>query len=634
VVTVPRSAADVVRHDADTPAGDASVPVVALVRRPWRTVLLVALVVLLAAPLLIALVKLHHPRWYPVLDLAWTEMRLRDVWTSHTPLVGLAGRIGSPTAQGSHPGPLSFYALWPVYELLGARSWAMEASTVALHVAAVAIIIWIAYRRAGLLLVLGFAAVLAVVLRGLGASALTQPWNPYLPVLWWLVFLLAIWSVFSDDLALLPLAALAGSFCAQTEVAYLGITVGLGTIAVGVAGVRAFRERADRTRVRHFVVLTGAAVAVSVLVWLPPLVQQVTTQSGNLSLLFNYLTHPPQPPVGLHQGLNTMLAHLDPLHPIETSLLPATQPIGTGSTAPGAVFLAVWAASALLAWRLHARAIVRLNAVLACAVVLGTLSISRIFGLLWKYLTLWGWGVGALMVVAVGWTLGVVVVRRLPDDARRRMQVAAMWGFAAVIVAFTTLFGFEATSVHSPTPALGDQLGDIVGPTAGALDRLSRTTVGQHDRYLVTYSDPDNLGSQAFGLVNELERDGFNVGAPAALRTIVGAHRVLATGEATAVVHLSVGPDIATWRGLPGARQIAFSDRRSRPDRAEYARLRSEVVAGLRAHGLVSEVPQVDQLVGFSPDPSLPQPIRARLSAMSALRAPVAVFLAPPNVQP
>ena len=150
---------------------------------------------LLAVPMVVALVVLRHPRWYPLLDLAWTEMRLRDVWSAHPPLLGLAGRIGPFGHQGSHPGPISFYALWPFYQLFGASSWAMEAASVALHVVAIGVMLWIANRRGGLRLVLGLAAVLAVLLRALGAVFLTQAWNPYLPVLWWLVFLLAVWAV-------------------------------------------------------------------------------------------------------------------------------------------------------------------------------------------------------------------------------------------------------------------------------------------------------------------------------------------------------------------------------------------------------------------------------------------------------
>ena len=161
--------------------------------RPWLCVLL--LTALLAIPLVVALGVLYSPRWYPLLDMAQTEMRVRDVWSSHPPLIGLAGRIGPFGHQGSHPGPLSFWSLWPFYQAFGAGSWALEAAGVALNVIAVGLSLWIARRRGGLPLLLGMAAVLAVVMRAYGPSVLTQPWNPYLPVLFWPAFLLAVWSL-------------------------------------------------------------------------------------------------------------------------------------------------------------------------------------------------------------------------------------------------------------------------------------------------------------------------------------------------------------------------------------------------------------------------------------------------------
>ena len=78
------------------------------------------LVAVLAFPLVVALVELRRPHWYPLLDMAQTEIRVRDVTTGHPPLIGLAGRIGPFGPDGgSHPGPLSFYALWPVWKLFG-----------------------------------------------------------------------------------------------------------------------------------------------------------------------------------------------------------------------------------------------------------------------------------------------------------------------------------------------------------------------------------------------------------------------------------------------------------------------------------------------------------------------------------
>ena len=150
-----------------------------------------------------------------------TEFRVRDVFGAHTPLIGLPGRIGEYPDQGSHPGPLSFYLLAPLYRLLGSTSWALEAATVAIHVAAIATALWIGQRRAGWRGVLGVAALLAVAIRGYGQLLLTQPWNPYLPLLAWLVVLLATWSVLcGDSLMLVPLVV-AGSLCAQTHVPYL-----------------------------------------------------------------------------------------------------------------------------------------------------------------------------------------------------------------------------------------------------------------------------------------------------------------------------------------------------------------------------------------------------------------------------
>src|SRR5262249_44048891 len=93
-------------------------------RGPWRVVALGAF--LLASPLMVTVGVLHDPRWYPLLDLAQTEMRVRDVFSAHSPLIGLPGRLGTFAHQGSHPGPLSFYALWPFYRLFGASAWALQ----------------------------------------------------------------------------------------------------------------------------------------------------------------------------------------------------------------------------------------------------------------------------------------------------------------------------------------------------------------------------------------------------------------------------------------------------------------------------------------------------------------------------
>ena len=95
---------------------------------PVLTILIATLIV--GLPLIVAVVVLSQRRWFPVLDLAMTEFRVRDVGGRYTPLIGLPGRIGTFPDQGSHPGPLSFWLIAPGYRLFGSSAWAMEAATV------------------------------------------------------------------------------------------------------------------------------------------------------------------------------------------------------------------------------------------------------------------------------------------------------------------------------------------------------------------------------------------------------------------------------------------------------------------------------------------------------------------------
>ncbi|MBK9971036.1 MAG: hypothetical protein IPP16_10000 [Acidimicrobiaceae bacterium] len=196
----------------------------------------------LAIPFVVALVALAGSHWSPVLDLAMTELRVRDVLGPHTPLIGLPGRIGTFPDQGSHPGPLSFYLLAPVYRLLGSTAYGLLVAAAVINVAAAWTAIWVAGRRGGGRLVLGVAAVLMVVMAWLGASVLTQPWNPYLPLVSFVVVVLSAWGVLDGDHLLLVLLVGFSTLCAQTHVPYLALCVALCVVAFGAVGWRWWRS--------------------------------------------------------------------------------------------------------------------------------------------------------------------------------------------------------------------------------------------------------------------------------------------------------------------------------------------------------------------------------------------------------
>jgi hypothetical protein len=589
------------------------------------------LLALLVLPLIVALAVLGRRTWYPILDLAMTELRVRDVGSRHPPLIGLVGRIGPLGRQGSHPGPLSFWALWPVYRAFGASSWALEVSTVALHMLAMATSLWLAFRRGGVKLGIAVAAVLAVLLHAYGPSTLTQPWNPYLPLMWFIAFLLAAWSVVADDLPMLPVMVFFGSFCAQTHVPYLGLTIGLTVFTVLFASWSAYRRRKQPRAMRRFTVWIAIAAGVLVLVWTPPVLDQIFHTPGNFSVLSDYFRNPPETPVGLRRAVDVWLVHLNPAHLVRPLVTADQTRVQTGSLVPGVLFLGAWAASLVVAWRLRHRALLRLDIVLGVAVVLALISMSRIFGLVWYYLMLWAWGITALMALAIVWTAVELVRRRLNGATAARAATVGLAALAGIVMLFSALATADATSVEFPARRLSDTLSVLVPPTARALEEPSAPGGGPNGRYLVTLRDPVDIGATGYGLVNELDRRGFDIGVLEAFGPGATRYRVRDPADATGVIHLAIGPeDIAKWRAIPGVREVARTDPRTRQERAEYRRLRTEVIEEFDAAGLTDLVPTVDEnLFGLSLNAGVPEPTRLKLVRMTTLGLPAAVFIGP-----
>ena len=565
---------------------------------------------LLAIPLVVALVALRRPTWFPILDLAMTELRVRDVGGRHTPLIGLPGRIGTLSEQGSHPGPLSFYVLAPFYRLFGSTAWAMEGATVCLHLLASGVALWIAHRRAGLRLVVGLTAVLALLMRAYGTGTMTEPWNPYMPLIWWVVLLLAVWSVYDGDLAMLPVGAFAASFAAHTHSPYLGLAGGMGALAV--AGVVAARRRPGALR------WTLISAALLLALWAPPIIDQLWGSQPNITLLIDHFGSPPEDPVGLGKGVELMVLHLDvwrlftEQEAATGSLVDASQS-PAGSLVPGVQFLALWSASVIAAWRMRHRALLRLDLVLGVALVLGVISISRIFGQLWYYLMIWAWGITALMVLAVVWTAAEL----LPGLRRFGLPL-----LGAVIVVSTLVFAVDAADSEPPALPLSRTMSHLVPDAVEDLD--------DDDTYLVTWTDALYIGSQGISLLNELDRRGFDVGAIKPWGVPSTKHRVMEPEEADALVHLANGFHLGRWREKPGIVEVATFEPRSPAEIDEFERLRAEVIEELEAIGVGERIVDVDEnLFAAAIDTRIPKATQDKMGRMLDLGLPTAVFVGP-----
>ncbi len=605
-----------------------------LTGRGWNVAIAAALVVV---PMLVAVIALAGRRWYPVLDLAMTELRLRDVGTRQTPLIGLPGRIGTFPDQGSHPGPLSFWLLAPGYRLFGGSAWAMEAATVLLQVAWASAALWIGQRRGGLLGLVTVAAVLAVSIRGYGLIVLVQPWNPYLPLLAWLVVLLAVWSVLvGDHLMLIPLTV-AATFVAQTHIPYLVLAGSLGIIAVVVVAARTFR-RDDR---RSEYIALGTSAGIFVVMWLGPVIDQWRRDPGNIRRLIDHFTSPSEDTLGLVGGMELLLRHLDVVHAYGGLLT------GTGSFVdasldpggviwPGMVVLVAWIGSVVVSVQLDRRrggisARTYLHLTVAITLVLSLFSMMRIFGLVWYYLTLWAWGTTTLLLVATCWT-AVAWMRERERTVDVRMLTVAIGAVAAVVTVATSV---AAAGTDHPEERLGETLGELVESTAAALDDGVGAATGPDGRYVVRWEDVAHFGSQGYGLVNELERDGFDVGVYDTWRVPVTQHRVIAPEQATAEVILVTGSYVEQLRADERVVEVASIDPRSADERAEYDELRATLIDDLRTDGLDDLVPLVDSnLFGVRVDLRLSDDQVELANRLLHLGQETAVFIGAPGGPP
>ncbi len=576
----------------------------------------------------VALVALAKPRWFPILDLAQTEMRVRDVFTFHPPLIGLPGRIGTLARQGSHPGPLSFWLLAPFYKLFGSSAWALQAATASVNALAIGLSLLIARRRGGSTLLFGVGAFLAALTWFYGPSVLTQAWNPYLPMLWFIVVLLAVWSVLCDDFAVLPVATFAALFCLQTHISYLGLVGGLGGVTVGWLVWTVWRRReAWPERGARWI---WFSIAIVVATSIPMVVQQFTHTPGNLTIIWDHFTAPPEEAIGLRAGLRVLMVHLNPWR------LLAGQDATTGSVIPGVVMCAMWFVGAGVAiWRRNSR-VVALNVVIAVALGLGALSIGNIFGFVWYYLMLWAWAINGLMLLSTGWSASELRRdHRSPSTRAHRAPAYSAAGLLLGVLAIAYGFGFalDASTVEPPTPRVSSALGRLVGPTVRAIESGAVPGGGAAGWYQITIFDPVTINAPGYGLLSELERAGLHAGFPTKYADIVRDRRVVGAEQATGVVHLSVGPDIAVWRAKANVVQVASADLRSPAERREFQRLRSVTRRELRAAGREDLVPNLDENIFTATFVAgLPNATRDHLLRMLQIGEPSAVFIGPKDL--
>ena len=539
--------------------------------------------------------------------------------------IGLPGRIGEYPDQGSHPGPLSFYLLAPTYRLLGSTSWALEVATVTIHVAAIVTAVWIGQRRAGWRGVLGVAALVALVIRGVRPTAAHATVEP-VPSADRLDRraagdLVGVVRRRPDAhpsrrrrIAVCPdPRALPRSLCRVDD------RFARRRLVAAPSGRRPCRRRGS-TR--------GGVVDAAVH-------RPTGHERGNIRTLLDHFGDPSEPVLGLVDGTRLALRHLDVwagFAGFTGDLEGAGRFVSPADPWRGALTLGVWLVAAGIARR-HGPAILRrLHVVIAAVLLLGLASMTRIFGLPWYYLTLWAWGTTTLAVGAVVWTaLSWWRTSSRTPLGRQALPLLSLGVLGATTIASTLTFA----SADVPEERLSVAVEALAGPTYDAIAEGDGAANGVEGAYQVRWSDAADIGSPGFGLLNELERRGLDVAADEFFHVPVTDHRVRPRERADAQVHLATGGYVDRWRLVPGAVEVAAYDPRSAAEVARAGDVRDRLLARLQVEGLDDVGALVDtNLFGASLDPRISDDDLVDITELLDLGQPMVVFIARPDVEP
>ena len=562
-------------------------------------VLSAAVILIVLLPLVVsafALLGAAGSEYHPSADQAVIELNVRNVF--HVPpLLGPYSRFG-----WFHPGPALYYALALPYWLTGGSSASLAFAALFLNALALVGILLIARRRGGLAVLMPTALIVEILVLRLGTQYMRDVWNPDITVFPFLLLAFLAWTMSCGERWALPVSAFVASFLVQTHVGYALPVAAL--IAFGIGGlVWSTRQsqhaveavpasdaapRSTASPRRGWLMAVSVTVVIVLVMWLPPLIQQLTGEPGNFTKLLDFFTQHGQEH-STTQAWHVLSAQFgawpDWLSGHTSFRLLGV--FGASASAPFPVVLVLLGAAAVVALRglpresLHAGSeassqrtpaiqrsdSVRLDLLVGLLVVASFVAVTRIVGEVWDYIVKWLWAVGALawiaIIVSVISVIGERAHPKAPeserrDTLRRAGRASLALGLAALLLLGVIGAGTAATA-GTPDATSSRRIAQF----ADAVERALATAPG---RGVVEIRMSDASGPfggagsvwTGAGVADLLAHRGVDVRVARDLGYVYGDDRVVDSGERVRLVVLPVdAPDLDKVRAVGSWRQIA-----------------------------------------------------------------------------
>ena len=553
--------------------------------------------------------------WYPTGDVSHTELMLRAI-PRHFPLIGVAARVGNDiNDQGSTPGASMAYLLYPVYLLFFRSSYGVLVSVLVAHVLAIAATVAVARRLGGAAMAFITAFGLAVMVRALAPRFFLEPWNVWVPVFAFFVFLVLLWGLVLGHRRCLPVAVLVGTHCVQTHVSYVPLVVGSLVIFGAYALWDARRDGDSMRRPILWSVVIGAVM------WLPPVIEQLRPGPGNLRRLWDEFATSHADNVGVRAAVKAMVGELNLAGPVVTG--PGKAPYDSPNLVGFVGFAALCVIGVVVARRRRDAEVLALQSVMGVVTALGLVATSRVFGRFYDYVIRWMWAVAVMWFVVSVWSLWRNS-SRFDGRTRRRLVIASAVVFSGVVV-----WG-GVDSVGARPPYRNDSR-LVAGLAAQLESRLDPST-----DYLLRWHDPAALGGTGFGLLLEMDKRGDHLFVDHWAGAAARPYRVrdeLVQGSVDSVLWLVTGREnISRFATRDDATLLAEFDPRSAAEAVESDGLRTRIEERMTSLGHPEWITLLDsqyghmQILLFT---DVPEDLFVDVARYSEIRVPGAVFEVP-----
>jgi len=541
----------------------------------WRPLVAIAVTGLALAPVVAVVLRIAGHDFLPTSDIAVTDLRVRDVFTTHPPLTGPYGRHG-----WSHPGP-AFYVLPALVGLpFHHPAWATVVGGALWRGLAIGAIALISWRRGGLALLLVALGSLGFTLSQYSERFLFLPWNPFVAFPFFTLFLLLVWETGEGRAYGWIGTIVVGTFLIQTHIGYLPLVV------VGIACAAAW----TRTEVRRGKIDTSSlrraawiSALIAVALWLPAIVEQMKNSPGNLESIARYFTGGSKiPHIGFRAGAELFAVEFRPPPPWFFHTDPT---VGNGTYAAGAsavwllVPVAMLTIAGVVAWRRDSRRAKRLVTLSSALSVVGLISLGRVgvndelyYAFLWR----------STIAVLVVLTFAIVLIDAFGDPRRSQLRRA---GGAAL--AFAVLVGFGAPAVDILATPL---------PSEDAIRSMIDELPSPDDPVVVTDYSPNGDAGVRDVVANELVRQGAPLFADTTERFRYGDNRYMRARDASTVWYVTEnGSYTAFLQTNARAKIVARMTPLSTDEEAELQQLDAEIIAAVLVADRADLVEILDQ---------------------------------------